>query len=420
MKNTPDALCAARAMIEAGLSKKEIARQLGIHRTTLYRMLTGKTSPNRKRRSKLDPFKEYIRSRLRRFRLPATVMIDEICAQGYTGGLTILKEYMREVKQGYIQELVERFETEPGRQAQIDWGECGTIEHDGRERKLYLFVLVLGYSRYMWAEFTTTTRRPELIRLMERAFRDIGGVPEELVVDNMRQVIDKPARQGGPALVNHDFQEFGRWWGFRTIACPPYWPQAKGKVERGIGYIKRSFLEGRSFACLDDLNGQLRSWLACKANVRCHGTVKERPVDRLQRELTHMGSVQPDSYPSLQRCTRLVSNDARISYGGVLYSVDPEVARRRGTRVDVQVSVDGILRAYYGERLVAQHRVMPSGSAPQVDPLHAARLRELARESRPEAGPPRGRAPRYIQYEEPAVAEHQLEHYEEVSACAGV
>jgi hypothetical protein len=133
-----------------------------------------------------------------------------------------------------------------------------------------------------------------------------------------------------------------------------------------------------------------------------------------------MGSVQGDSYPSLQRCTRLVSNDARISYGGVLYSVDPEVARRRGTRVDVQVSVDGILRAYNRDQLVARHRVMPSGSASQVDPLHAARLRELARESRPEAGPPRGRAPRYIQYDEPGVAERPLERYDEVSACAGL
>lgn len=420
MDNTPSTVLAARAMIESGLSKKEVARRLGMHRSTLYRQLTGRSDPHRKRRSKLDPYREYIKSRLRSFNLPATVMIEEIRERGYIGGLTILKDYMREVKQGNIRRLVERFETEPGRQAQLDWAECGYIDHDGRRRKLYLFVLVLGYSRYMWAEFTTTTRRPELIRLMERAFREIGGVPEELVVDNMRQVIDSPSRGNGPALVNRDFEEFGHWWGFRTIACPPYWPQAKGKVERGIGYIKRSFLEGRSFTDLDDLNGQLRSWLSCKANVRCHGTVKERPVDRLQRELAHMGSVQQDSYPSLQRCTRLVSNDACISYGGVLYSVEPEVARRRGTSVDVQVSVDGILRAYHGGRLVAQHEVVSSGAPPQVDPLHAARLRELARESRPQAGPSRGKAPRFIQYEEPGVAERPLESYEEVIACAGL
>lgn len=417
MEYTSDATRVARFMMESGMQVTEIASQLGVHRSTVYRWQQGKSPGRRRRRSKLDPYRDYIRSRLRDYRLPATVMIRELQEQGYDGGITILKDFMKEVKEEYVQEVVDRFETEPGRQAQIDWGECGLLMHEGRRRKLYLLVVVLGYSRYMWAEFTTTTRRPELIRLMERAFRETGGVPRELLVDNMRQVVDQPRQGATPALVNRDFEEFSRWWGFRTVACPPYWPRTKGKVGRGIDYVKRSFLEGRSFSDLADLNAQLRAWLADVANVRMHGTVKERPVDRLRMDLAAMGTVSSDSYPSLERHNRLVDHDGMISFRGVRYSVDPRIISSRRTQVEVREGADGILRAYHGKRLVAQHRLMPSGSPPQEDPRHAALRRELA--ARPESrSSRRGKAPRFAQYDMPSVVERPLEVYEElVSAC---
>jgi len=162
---------------------------------------------------------------------------------------------MHGIREEFTRDVVGRFETEPGRQAQVDWGECGFIVSHGRRRKLYLFVLVLGYSRYTWAEFTTSTRRSELLRLMEKAFREIGGVPREVLVDNMKQAIDKCRRQEQSAIVNSGFEELSRWCDFNVTACPPYWPRAKGKVERGVGYIKHSFLEGREFGDMDDLNG---------------------------------------------------------------------------------------------------------------------------------------------------------------------
>lgn len=417
MEYTSDATRVARFMMESGMQVTEIASQLGVHRSTVYRRLQGGDSCKHERRSKLDPYRDYIRSRLHEYRLPATVMIRELRELGYDGGITILKDFMKEVKEEYVQEVVTRFETEPGRQAQIDWGECGFIMHEGRRRKLYLLVLVLGYSRYMWADFTTTTRRPELIRLMEKAFREIGAVPRVLLVDNMRQVIDQPRQGAAPALVNRDFEEFSRWWGFRTVACPPYWPRAKGKVERSIDYVKRSFLEGRSIADLTDLNAQLHTWLADVANVRKHGTVKERPVDRLRMDLAAMGAPCSDSYPSVERHDRLADHDSMISYKGVRYSVDPRIIRGRHTSVEVRWGADGILRAYHDGRLVARHRLMPSGSPPQEDPRHAALRRELA--AKPERRTMRrGKAPRFAQYDIPSVAERSLESYEELaSAC---
>ena len=417
MEYTSDATRVARFMRESDMQVTEIASQLGVHRSTVHRWLRGQGGGKRKRSSKLDSYRDYIRSRLHEYRLPATVMIRELRELGYDGGITILKDFMKEVKEEYVQEVVDRFETEPGHQAQIDWGECGFIMEEGRRRKLYLFIAVLGYSRYMWAEFTTTTRRPELIRLMERAFMEIGGVPRELLVDNMRQAIDQPRQGAVPALVNRDFEEFSRWWGFRTVACPPYWPRAKGKVERGIDYVKRSFLEGRSFADLADLNAQLRAWLADVANIRMHGTVKERPVDRLRMDLAAMGAVSSDSYPSLERHNRLADHDGMISFKGVRYSVDPRIVRGRHTPVEVREGADGILRAYHDGRLVAQHRLVPSGSLPQEDSHHAAIRRELA--ARPERrSSRRGKAPRFAQYDMPSVVERSLEVYEELaSAC---
>ena len=179
-----------------------VASILGVHRTTVHRWLKDAECGKHKRKSKLDPFIDYIRSRLRDYNLPGPVMLREIRELGYTGQITILREFMASVKSRYIQKVVDRFETDPGRQGQIDWGDCGYIMVGGTPRKLNLFLIVLGYSRYIWGEFTTTTRRPELMRLLEKGFLEIGGVPRELIVDNMKQAIDIARSQSFPLSVD--------------------------------------------------------------------------------------------------------------------------------------------------------------------------------------------------------------------------
>lgn len=400
-------------MKERGCRIAEIARVQGVSRQTVYRWLERDGARVRRRVSKLEPYREYIRSRLREYSLPAPVLLRELHGLGYAGGITILKEYAATVREEYIARVVQRFETEPGRQAQADWGECGWIVHGGERRKLYLFAVVLGYSRYMWAEFGTSSRRPELLRLMEKSFADLGGVPSEVLLDNMKQAVDHPREKSAPAVVNDDFKGFASWWGFEPLVCPPYWPQAKGKIERGIGYIKGSFLEGRCFTDLDDLNSQLRVWLADVANVRTHGTTRRRPVDLLLLDQAAMGALQYRSYPTSRPVLRLADHDGTISWKGVRYSVDPRVlTRRRGTPVEVFESVDGTLRIYRDSILAGQHRRVPAGSPPQMDMAHAATCRELA--AKPGYGRSRGRRPRFVQYEVPAVEERPLSIYEEV------
>ncbi len=385
--------------IEEGLTIAEIARRLGRCRQTLYNWLSRDKEPaERPRRgSKLDEFKPYLESRLERFDLPATVLLREIKAQGYTGGITILRDFVAQVKEREVRRLVDRFETEPGRQAQMDWASCGTIVHQGRRRRLSLFVVVLGYSRTIWAQFVVSERRPVMMGLLEKAFGQLGGVPRELLIDNLKQAVEVARSPDQPAKIQKEFLSFADHWGFEVVACPPYWPRAKGKVERAISYLKASFLEGREFADLEDLNAQLRQWLAEVANVRIHGTTGERPVDRLAADQAALLPVEDRRpYPATERSTRRVDHDARVSFGGVRYSVDPRIVQgRRGLQVEACVGTDERLRIYHEGRLVGEHRLRPSGSPPQEDPRHAEARRALRQT--PSWQRPRGSAPQFEQ-----------------------
>ncbi len=412
-------------LIKEGLSKAEIARRVGRSRQTIYNWLKQQAAPSKTRRrpSKLDPFKSYLKSRLERFDLPATVLLPEIRKQGYDGGLTILREYMARIKAREVRRLVDRFETEPGRQAQVDWASCGTIVHEGRRRRLSLLVVVLGYSRTIWAQFVVSERRPVMLELLEKAFGELGGVPKELLIDNLKQAIEVARSAEEPAKVQPEFASFADHWGFEVVACPPYWPRAKGKVERAISYLKRCFLEGREFADLDALNGQLRQWLAEVANIRVHGTTQQRPVDRLAADQEAMLPLVARPFPAAERVQRLADHDARISFGGVRYSVDPEIlGPRRGERVEVCVGTDERLRIYHHGHLVGEHPVLPSGSPPRDDPQHAAARRRLRQE--PGWTRPPGKTPNFQQILEedvdldallagaPAVEQRSLASYE--------
>jgi len=414
-----------KLLLEEGLSITEVARRLSCSRQTIYNQLERGDDEDelRRRPSKLDEHRRYIESRLEKFDLPATVLLREIRERGFEGGITILREAVAEIKQRQVQKVVDRFETEPGRQAQVDWGSCGTIWHEGRRRRLSLLVVVLGYSRTIWARFVVSERRPVLTMLLEQAFSELGGVPRELLFDNLKAVIARPRGEDTPAVVQPGFADFADHWGFEANACPPYWPRAKGKVERAVGYVKTSFLEGRSFDDLDDLNAQLRVWLVTVANVRRHGTTGERPVDRLAGEQAKMlDLVTP--YPKNEVEKRLADWDSRISFRGVRYSVDPSIlGARRGTPVEIHLGADERLRIYHEGRLVGEHALARKGSPPQDHPAHARARRKLREEP---AVRVRGRTPRFEQREQPesdwavmapAVAARSLHVYEEALPC---
>lgn len=240
---------------KTGLKVARIARQLGVARGTVYSAINDEAVPAygpRQRGSMLDPFKDYIRQRVIKHDLSAVRIFAEIREKGYRGGKTVLKEFIGPLRREQRRDLVIRFETEPGQQAQVDWAEgFGRIWHQGRWRRLNLFVMTLGYSRFLTGEFTVSERLPVLLDCHIHAFRSFGGCPKEALYDNMRTVVDPTTR-----VINPRFLDFARYYGFAPRLCEPMRAQTKGKVERVIGYVRDNFFKGRSFADLGHLNRQ--------------------------------------------------------------------------------------------------------------------------------------------------------------------
>lgn len=279
----------------AGQSIKGIARDLGVSRNTVRATLRREGPPRYERRaapSKLDPHRDYLLDRLTEFpELSVKKLYGEISAMGYRGGISILKDYTRPYRVPRRGPVV-RFETPPGQQAQCDFGELGRHEIRGLATKVYLFVMVLGFSRYMYVEATTDARSDTFLACHAGAFAYFGGMPAEVLYDNAKICALEHSRT--VVTFNEALLDFAGRFAFRPRLCRPHRPQTKGKVERMIGYVKDAGLVGRTFTDLLDMNAQLLAWLQAEANVRDHATTGERPVDRLAREgLTPYAAAKP-------------------------------------------------------------------------------------------------------------------------------
>lgn len=286
-----------RIYLEEGLSKSDIARRLDISRDTIHRLIRSgqlerdlDTEPVRYKPrppvvTKLGPYKAIIVARLEAYpRLSAVRLFEEVRSAGYTGGYTQVKEFVRSVRPREEPAPVVRFETPAGLQAQVDFG-----EFKFPWGKRYALVVVLGYSRLLWLRFYERQDMRTLFRGLEEAFAFFGGVPRELLFDQMKAVITKDLRLlGGQLVINAEFLRFAAHWGFKARACRPYRAQTKGKVERPIHYIRDNFVYGREFLSDEHLDAERERWQERTANVRLHATIKERPRERFERDERHV------------------------------------------------------------------------------------------------------------------------------------
>jgi transposase len=221
------------ALHRQGLSIKAIARKLGISRNAVQRALRcdgpPTRAPQRRPPSKIEPFKDYLLARLAEFpELSTVVLFEEIQALGYTGGLTILRNFTRPYRVRRREPVV-RFETPPGHQAQVDWAHLGIHVLDGIQTPLHLFVMVLGFSRALYAEVVTSIDIQTFLRLHVRAFESFGGIPEEILYDNQKQVV-LSRTVDGPRF-HPEFLSFSGQFGFKARLCRPYRARTKGKVD---------------------------------------------------------------------------------------------------------------------------------------------------------------------------------------------
>ena len=278
-----------------GAGIRELARRSGHSRNTVRRYLrdteAGQRKVSEKRAEKLAPFKDYLVARLAAAapdKIPATVLFSEIKARGYDGGYTRVRIFVGGLVPVPQPEPVVRFETEPGHQMQADWATVGS-----GAAKLKIFIATLGWSRMAYVEFCDNERVETLIGCHERAFAAFGGVPTEVLYDNMKTVVLERNTYGrGIHRFHPSFLDYAKHAGALPRLCQPYRAKTKGKVERFIGYLKRSFWvpfvatmrQAGVEPDKDSANAAVKRWLREVANVRIHATINEVPAERLMTE----------------------------------------------------------------------------------------------------------------------------------------
>jgi transposase len=357
-----------KSLKRGGRSIREIARETGLSRNTVRRHLRGEDTPHYSARAKkpslLDPYKDYLKCRLEKLpELPAPVLLREIRARGYTGQITRLKDFVRPLRseRRRLEELTVRFETEPGEQAQIDWGEFGRLP-DGR--KLYALGVVLGFSRALFVHFTTRMVLQELLHGLVLAFEYFGGLPRKLLFDNPKTVVLVRGATVRESTLHPRFLDFLGHYALELQLCEPRRPRTKGKVERPMRYIATSLvLPGfEHWTSPEDANREARNWLESVANVRLHGTTRERPCERLLREqLTPLRSVRP--YDLTWSEPRRVQKDCHFSWEGNFYSVPWQ---HGSTAVLVRRYPEGRLEVERAGALIATHRERVGGRGEHI------------------------------------------------------
>lgn len=279
-----------RARHASGLGVSAIARELQLDRKTVRSCLRrGSWTPYQRtvvRKSSLEAHLEWLHERAPQVGYSARILHQELRMQrGFGGCYEVVKKVVRPLRAAATVASVTqlRFETAPGEQAQVDWGQV-LVVLGGERTRIHVFVMTLGYSRRGYAEGYLDERMASLLSAHERAFQHFGGSCQTLLYDRMRTVVSGVTADGGKARLNETFQAFADHWGFTIRLCRPYRAKTKGKVESGVKYVKRNFVPGRTFTDLDDFNAQLAAWQAEVADVRIHGTTHQQPAVRFGAE----------------------------------------------------------------------------------------------------------------------------------------
>jgi len=337
-----------------GVTVTQISELLKCSRTTVYKYLGDQQEPKERaqRPSKLDPFKPYILKRVLEDSVTnCVVLLDEIREMGYTGGDTILRDFVQPYRESPGKQAPIRFETAPGEQGQVDWIHLGRHNIEGKTRQLYGFLLTLSFSRMRYLEITTSMDLKTLLRAHMNAFRYLGGIPKVLVYDNMKTVVQR--RLASEIILTNQFADFSNYYGFEVRLCRPGNPRSKGKVERFADYVRKNFLPRiRSGNTIESWNHDAYVWLETTANVTPNWTTGVPPKVRFAEEVPKLlvWNRQPE-YILEEWETRQVSPDGLISVDGQRYPVPKSLG---GKEVEIRVVDEKLILVRYRGEIIAR------------------------------------------------------------------
>lgn len=367
---------AIRRMRARGVAKKAIARELGVDVKTVRKWLVTAWTPQRREREapELDRHDEWIRNRFPEVGYNARVLHRELRDEKqYAGSYVTVRRHVKALREAAQPESATvRFETAPGAQAQADWGMLHVWIGEQRVQ-VHLFVMVLGYSRRIFTRAYLHEQLGNLLDGHEAAFAHFGGRTATILYDNPRTIVIAKDEATGAVTWNRRFKDRMDFYGVEIKLCRYYRAQTKGKVERGVQYVKRNALAGRRFASLEDLNAWLLAWSLTVADERVHGTTHEIPRERFERD-ERVRMIAVDRRPPSRECRtvrRRVAVDGYVEVETNRYPVPYEWCR---AEVEVELSESEVRIVHEGrlveyERETDKHRVVhwsgPARSLPR-------------------------------------------------------
>lgn len=329
------------------------------------------------RPSKLDPFKRTVRGLLENHPYSAVQILQRLREAGYDGGLSILKDYLRTVRPHRAPAFL-TLAFAAGECAQVDWGQWGSVPVGNTRRKLSLFVMVLCHSRLMYLEFTVSQSMEHFLACHAHAFEFFGRrVPKKIMVDNLKSAVLRRFVGEAPVF-NPRYLDFAHHHGFQIVACGVGQPHEKGRVESGVGYVKKNLLAGLDIPDFHALTPEARLWLDSVANVRIHGETRQRPVDLFETEQALLLPMPEHPYDIGTVRPVRASNRFRVIFETNRYSVPAEYASRR---LMLKTYPDRLC-VYHADKLIARHPRSYDRFRDFEDPDHPRELLEQRRSAR--------------------------------------
>ena len=369
-------------LVRQRLSVAQTARALNLDTRTVARWAEVEQFRARvavARTSKLDAFKGQIVRWLDAHPYSAQQIFQRLGEAGYDGGLTIVKDYVHRIRPRR-QPAFLKLDFQPGECAQVDWGSYGTIRVGNTTRRLSFFLMVLCYCRRMYLEFTVSQEMEFFLACHENAFAAFGGVPARLMVDNLKSAVLQRLIGVAPVF-NPKYLDFSRHWGFEITACNVASGWEKGRVENGVGFVKKNFLAGQEFIDFPAVQPAAQLWVDTVADVRVHGTTQRRPIDLFDEERSHLKRLNPAGFDLARVREVSVNKQFRVALDSNTYSVP---SRHVGQRLTLKAYADRVC-IYAHDQLVARHDRSMQRHLDIEHPDHAQQLvmqRHSAREQR--------------------------------------